>query len=97
MCDGSAAAPLPPPAPERPHVATIPSADAAFRTLVERLLDELGATATTQDLQTALRTYRPRALVRASVLSRVPAVWYVYRDGGFRPLPPTGRSGAIAG
>ncbi len=68
----------------RPGIRTIPSSDAAFRSLVERIADE-GTFPTPNDLGRRLRRLFPRVLVRDRALAGEPPVWYVYRDGAWRP------------
>src|SRR6188472_671102 len=63
---------------------TIPSDDIAFREHVNRLaLRYRGDSAAT--FQARLRRLFPRAAVRARELSAEPEVWYVYREGAWRP------------
>ena len=70
---------------QRRLIRTIPSPDAGFRELVERLLARWPAT-TTEALESRLRRLFPRAVVRLRDLSaETTAVWYVYRDGAWRP------------
>jgi hypothetical protein len=66
-------------------VQTIPTSDRAFREHVERLVAEYPFE-TPQELGTRLRQLFPRVFVRERALAgENPAVWYVYRDGAWRP------------
>jgi PAS domain-containing protein len=69
-----------------PHLITIPSADAPFRAHVERVRRRI-APAGPDQLETGLRRLFPRVVVRERELSGEAPVWYVYRDGGWRPSP----------
>ncbi|HSS36345.1 MAG TPA: hypothetical protein VLR93_08715, partial [Patescibacteria group bacterium] len=63
---------------------TIPTADIAFETFVRDAFHDDSTPAT---LQVALRGRFPNAVVRPRVLSDEQfSVWYVYRDGGWRPV-----------
>jgi PAS domain-containing protein len=68
----------------RPQLITIPSADVPFRTHVERVRGRLSPDHPEQ-LETGLRQLFPRVVVRERALSGEAPVWYVYRDGGWRP------------
>lgn len=68
----------------RAGIRTIPSSDAAFRALVDRIMAE-GTFQTPTDLGRRLQRLFPRALVRDRALAGEPPVWYVYRDGAWRP------------
>jgi PAS domain-containing protein len=63
---------------------TIPSDDPAFREHVRRTSERFPDDAAA-DLEARLRLLFPRAVVRARGLSSEPDVWYVYRDGAWRP------------
>ena len=67
-----------------PQLITIPSTDAPFRGHVERVRRRLGR-ATPIQLESGLRQLFPRVVVRERALSGEAPVWYVYRDGGWRP------------
>ncbi len=67
-----------------PRLITIPSADAPFRAHVERVRRRLTPAGPDQ-LETGLRRLFPRVVVRERELSGEAPVWYVYRDGGWRP------------
>jgi len=67
-----------------PHLITIPSADAPFRAHVERVRRRV-APAGPDQLENGLRRLFPRVVVRERELSGEAPVWYVYRDGGWRP------------
>jgi PAS domain-containing protein len=67
-----------------PRLITIPSADAPFRAHVERVRRRL-TPAGPHQLETGLRRLFPRVVVRERELSGEAPVWYVYRDGGWRP------------
>src|SRR5512134_3515686 len=63
---------------------TIPSDDTAFAEHVRRLRDrspDLGPAG----LESRLALVYPTVVVRARDLSGEPEVWYVYRDGAWRP------------
>ncbi|HEU4671589.1 MAG TPA: PAS domain-containing protein, partial [Candidatus Limnocylindrales bacterium] len=65
-------------------IRAIPSNDGAFVALVERITrDETFASP--DALTTRLRRLFPRVLVRDRALSGEGPVWYVYRDGSWRP------------
>lgn len=66
-----------------PHLSTIPSADEAFRTFVQRTY-ERSHPASTDALEQRLRRTYPRALVRERGLAGEVPSWYVYRDGAWR-------------
>lgn len=69
--------------PPRPSVLCNPVDDIVFQRVVESLL--VGASSA-EDLQVALRSSYPRALVRPRELSSEPVtVWYAYRDGRWTP------------
>ena len=70
--------------PSSPQLITIPSADAPFRAHVERVRRRL-APAYPDQLETDLRRLFPRVVVRERALSGEAPVWYVYRDGSWRP------------
>ena len=70
-----------------PQLITIPSTDQAFRAHVERVRRRLAAPTTTDQLEDGLRRLFPRVVVRERALSGEAPVWYVYRDGGWRPSP----------
>ncbi len=62
---------------------TIPTADRDFEAYVRSAFE---AGATPESLQAVLRERYPEAVVRSRVLSdELFTVWYVYRDGGWRP------------
>src|SRR5690349_1596733 len=63
---------------------TIPSDDPAFGEHVRRLSERF-PDAGAAELEVRLRQLFPRAAVRARGLSSEPEVWYVYRDGAWRP------------
>ena len=63
---------------------TIPSDDIAFREHVNRLSARY-AGGGPADLEARLRRLFPRAVVHARELSSEPEVWYVYREGAWRP------------
>jgi hypothetical protein len=65
-------------------IITIPSSDVAFRVHVERLVARMHF-AGPEALGGRLRRLFPRAEVRARQLTGENDVWYVYRDGGWRP------------
>ncbi|HEV8403379.1 MAG TPA: PAS domain-containing protein, partial [Candidatus Limnocylindrales bacterium] len=67
-----------------PRLITIPSADTPFRAHVERVRHRL-APARPDQLESGLRRLFPRVVVRERALSGEAPVWYVYRDGGWRP------------
>jgi hypothetical protein len=64
----------------RPRIIANPSSDAGFREQVDRYL-ALGGRRP-EDMQTALRSAYPNAVVRRRSLAgeRI-EIWYVYRDG----------------
>lgn len=63
---------------------TIPTADRAFEAFVR---DTFQTESTPSTLEGALHERFPDAVVRPRVLSDERfSVWYVYRDGGWRPL-----------
>ena len=63
----------------RPTLVTNPADDLDFRDAAEAALQEGQSVS---DLQQALRTAYPRAVVRArEPTGERPIVWYVYRDG----------------
>jgi len=66
---------------QAPQTTTIPSADAAFRAVVDRVRADA---ATPAELERRLRRIFPRVIVRERKLSGEPSAWYVYRDGGWR-------------
>ena len=66
------------------RVTIIPSTSFAFRDHVERLMDR-EPFATPDALEARLRRLFPRVRVRARALSGEWPVWYVYRDGAWRP------------
>ena len=72
--------------PTFPHLITIPSADTPFRAHVERVRRRL-TPASPDQLESGLRRLFPRVVVRERALSGEAPVWYVYRDGGWRPSP----------
>ena len=63
---------------------TIPSDDIAFREHVNSLAARHPGTGPT-GLEARLRRLFPRAVVRAREISSEPEVWYVYREGAWRP------------
>jgi hypothetical protein len=65
-------------------IVTIPSTDRAFQAHVERLAARARFTEP-EALGARLRRLFPRVLVRARQLTGESDVWYVYRDGGWRP------------
>jgi PAS domain-containing protein len=67
-----------------PRLITIPSADSPFRAHVERVRRRL-APAGPDQLETGLRRLFPRVVIRERELSGEGPIWYVYRDGGWRP------------
>ena len=69
--------------PARPRIITIPSADSAFRQVVERLGTE-NTLRTPKQLEARLRRLFPRVVVRERLLSDEPPSWYVYRDGAWQ-------------
>lgn len=66
--------------PPRPVIVANPSGDPPFRAMIDAFL--LSAGSRPEDLEVALRTRYPLAVVRPRGLAgeRV-EVWYVYRDG----------------
>ncbi len=70
--------------PSSPRLITIPSADRPFGSHVERVRRRLAPSHPDQ-LETGLRRLFPRVAVRERALSGEAPVWYVYRDGGWRP------------
>jgi hypothetical protein len=64
----------------RPRIIANPSTDAAFLEHIDRYLASGGRRP--EDLQTALRSAYPQAVVRRRSLAgeRI-EIWYVYRDG----------------
>lgn len=70
--------------PSSPSIRTIPSSDTAFAALVERVVAE-GHFRSPRELGSRLRRLFPRVLVRERALSGEAAIWYVYRDGAWRP------------
>jgi len=66
---------------QAPQTTTIPSADAAFRAVVDRVRADAAPPA---ELERRLRRIFPRVIVRERKLSGEPSAWYVYRDGGWR-------------
>jgi len=70
----------------QPHVITIPSADSAFRSFVDRVRGETPPVP--GELQRRLRRIFPRVVVHERTLSGEPSTWYVYRDGGWRSSGP---------
>jgi PAS domain-containing protein len=70
--------------PDQPTIRPIPSNDGAFVALVERITAE-ESFSSPGALTRRLRRLFPRALVRDRALSGEGPVWYVYRDGGWRP------------
>ena len=69
---------------QRPALRFIPSSDPAFTEHVQRLAASQPF-ATPADLAARLRRLFPRVLVRPSEVSGQTGVWYVYRDGVWRP------------
>ena len=66
--------------PRRPIVVVNPSNDARFREMVDRFVATGGSRP--DDLEAALRTRYPEAVVRRRELAGERfEVWYVYRDG----------------
>ncbi|HEY3523921.1 MAG TPA: PAS domain-containing protein [Candidatus Limnocylindrales bacterium] len=65
-------------------IRTIPSNDGAFVALVDRITGD-ESFASPEALTRRLRRLFPRALVRDRALSGEGPVWYVYRDGSWRP------------
>jgi len=63
---------------------TIPSDDITFREHVNRLASR-DPGGSPEALETRLRKLFPRAVVRVRELSSEPEVWYVYREGAWRP------------
>jgi PAS domain-containing protein len=70
--------------PSAPLLITIPSADVAFKAHVERVRRRLAPDYPDQ-LEAGVRRLFPRVVVRERALSGEAPVWYVYRDGGWRP------------
>ncbi|MEA2674868.1 MAG: hypothetical protein QOI92_2060 [Chloroflexota bacterium] len=68
---------------ERTRLVVIPTSDAAFQQIAERLLEDRDAKSAAA-LQARLRTVFPRAVVRARDIAGDAPAWYVYRDGGWR-------------
>jgi PAS domain-containing protein len=68
----------------RPGIRTIPSSDVAFEAIVAQIAAE-GGFRTPRDLGERLRRLFPRVLVRDRALTGERPVWYVYRDGAWRP------------
>ena len=66
----------------RPSITTIPSSDIAFRGHVLRVSAGLPQAG---QLEARLRRIFPRVVVRERELSGEGPVWYVYRDGAWRP------------
>ena len=62
-----------------------PTTDAAFGERVQALA---ASYPTPESLQSALRAYHPRAVVRPRELSGEREAWYVYRDGHWVPSRP---------
>jgi hypothetical protein len=75
---------------DKPWIRTIPSSDAAFVALVDRITAE-GTFRTPGELGRRLRKLFPRVLVRDRALSGEGDVWYVYRDGAWRPNGENGQ------
>lgn len=67
-----------------PRIITIPSVDAAFARIANRVLRVI-TPKTPVALETRLRRLFPRAVVRRRDLSGETPAWYVYRDGQWRP------------
>jgi len=67
-----------------PATITIPTSDVAFAQAIQRVLRSANP-ATPEALERRLRRTFPRAVVRARQISGESPVWYVYRDGGWRP------------
>ena len=66
----------------RPSITTIPSSDTAFRAHVLRIAS---GPQRADHLEARLRRIFPRVVVRERELSGEGPVWYVYRDGAWRP------------
>lgn len=63
---------------------TIPSDDVTFRDHVDRLTERYPG-GDPAAFETRLRRLFPRAVVRARGISSEPELWYVYREGAWRP------------
>ena len=68
----------------RTRAITIPSSDLAFAKFVETTVAQSGP-ALPAEIQARLRRLFPRVVVRERTLSGEAPIWYVYRDGGWRP------------
>lgn len=68
----------------KPDLRFIPSTDGAFREHVQRVAEQ-HRFGTPSALAERLRSIFPRVTVRASDVSDQAGVWYVYRDGVWRP------------
>jgi PAS domain-containing protein len=68
----------------KPAIITIPTSDHAFAKAARRVIAAEDP-ATPAALENRLRRTFPRAVVRDRAISGETPVWYVYRDGGWRP------------
>jgi hypothetical protein len=66
-----------------PRLIAIPSSDRGFKEHVEKIA--VHGMPGPESLERRLRRMFPRVVVRERSLSGEPSVWYVYRDGGWRP------------